>query len=287
MHTLGMGTSGLESYFGPARNPWNSEYIPGGSSSGSAAAVASGLCYATLDTDAIGSCRLPAACCGVVGLKGTHGLIDMKGILDGEQPPDESIRWLSHAGITARSVEDTALVMNALAEQREHTKTADFFGDLEKKRSLRIGIASNFRADDEVSAAFEKAVEKIRSLGYSMRKVDVPFRDASQGIGSIEIDRKSITQVFKDMDVLLLPTTATTVPSVKNADKNQLALSPENTVFANYYGLPAVSVPCGFDKRGLPLGLQVVGKPWGEGVILRVAYQYEMATGYSKEHPIE
>ena len=69
MHTLGMGTTGLESYFGPVRNPWNANYIPGGSSSGSAAAVASGLCYATLDTDAIGSCRLPAACCGVVGYK--------------------------------------------------------------------------------------------------------------------------------------------------------------------------------------------------------------------------
>src|SRR6185369_4606903 len=70
MHQLGMGTTGLESAFGPARNPWNADYIPGGSSSGSAAAVASGLCYATLDTDAIGSCRLPAACCGVVGFKG-------------------------------------------------------------------------------------------------------------------------------------------------------------------------------------------------------------------------
>jgi aspartyl-tRNA(Asn)/glutamyl-tRNA(Gln) amidotransferase subunit A len=76
MHTLGMGTTGLESYFGPVRNPWSAEHIPGGSSSGSAAAVASGMCYATVDTDAIGSCRLPAACCGVVGFKGTNGLID-------------------------------------------------------------------------------------------------------------------------------------------------------------------------------------------------------------------
>src|SRR5262245_15988248 len=87
MHTLGMGTTGLESYFGPVKNPWNSAYIPGGSSSGSAAAVASGLCFATLDTDAIGSCRLPAACCGVVGFKGSYGAIDMTGILAGEQPP--------------------------------------------------------------------------------------------------------------------------------------------------------------------------------------------------------
>ena len=85
MHTLGMGTTGLESCFDPVTNPWDAHYIPGGSSSGSAAAVASGLCYATLDTDAIGSCRLPAACCGVVGFKGSYGAIDLSGILEGEQ----------------------------------------------------------------------------------------------------------------------------------------------------------------------------------------------------------
>jgi aspartyl-tRNA(Asn)/glutamyl-tRNA(Gln) amidotransferase subunit A len=288
MHTLGMGTTGLESYFGPVKNPWNSESIPGGSSSGSAAAVASGLCYATLDTDAIGSCRLPAACCGVVGFKGTYGSIGMKGILEGEEPPDEMIQWLSHAGITTRSVEDTALVLDVLVERNEHTKTANFFGDLAKDRKLRIGIANNFRADDEVSAAFEKAVEKIRSLGYSMSKVAAPFGDPSQGIGNIEADRKAIArQTFKDIDVLLLPTIPTTTPSVKDAGKNQQALSPEHTVFANYYGLPAVSVPCGFDKRGLPLGLQIVGKPWGEGAVLQLAHQYQMATDYRKEHPIE
>src|ERR1700730_12237745 len=90
MHLLGMGTTGLDSSFGPVGNPWNAEYIPGGSSAGSAAAVASGMCYATLDTDAIGSCRLPAACCGVVGFKGTYGLISPQGILEGEKA-DEMI----------------------------------------------------------------------------------------------------------------------------------------------------------------------------------------------------
>src|SRR5262245_21562912 len=104
MHTLGMGTTGLDSYFGAVKNPWNADYIPGGSSSGSAAAIAAGLCFATLDTDAIGSCRLPAACCGVVGYKGSYGAIDLTGILAGEQPPDDTIRWLSHAGLTTRSI---------------------------------------------------------------------------------------------------------------------------------------------------------------------------------------
>ncbi len=122
MHKLGMGTTGLDSYFGPVHNPWNSEYIPGGSSGGSAAAVASGMCYATFDTDALGSCRLPAACCGVVGFKGTYGLINPKGILEGEEAPDEMILWLNHPGIATRSVEDIAIVLDMLVERNEQIK---------------------------------------------------------------------------------------------------------------------------------------------------------------------
>jgi aspartyl-tRNA(Asn)/glutamyl-tRNA(Gln) amidotransferase subunit A len=87
--------------------------------------------------------------------------------------------------------------------------------------------------------------------------------------------------------VLLLPTIPTATPSVKNAGKNPQSLSTEHTVFANYYGLPAISVPCGFDKRGLPLGMQIVGKPWSESIVLRLAHQYQLATVYSKEHPTE
>jgi aspartyl-tRNA(Asn)/glutamyl-tRNA(Gln) amidotransferase subunit A len=143
MHALGMGITGLESCFGSVKNPWNVEYIPGGSSSGSAAAVASGLCYATVDTDAIGSCRLPAACCGVIGLKGTYGSISMTGILEGEPPPAEEIIRLSHAGITTRSVEDTAVVFDVLAERRGHKKETLSEG-LEQEQALRIGKAYPF-----------------------------------------------------------------------------------------------------------------------------------------------
>jgi aspartyl-tRNA(Asn)/glutamyl-tRNA(Gln) amidotransferase subunit A len=287
MHQLGMGTTGLESYFGPVHNPWNPDYIPGGSSCGSAAAVASGMCYATLDTDAIGSCRLPAACCGVVGFKGTYGLISTKGILEGEEA-DEMILWLSHAAITTRSVQDAAIVLDVLAERNEQIKTADFIRALTRNRKLRIGVANNFKADQEVKAAFEKAVEVIRSFGYSMSSVAVPFGDPSGGIDNIEADRKAITsQAFKDIDVLLLPTTTTNVPTIKDAGTNPQALSPENTAFANYYGLPAISVLCGFDRNGLPLGLQIVGKPWEESAVLRLAYQYQAVTDYSNKHPYE
>jgi aspartyl-tRNA(Asn)/glutamyl-tRNA(Gln) amidotransferase subunit A len=254
MHRLGEGTTGLDSYFGAVRNPWNPKYIPGGSSSGSSAAVASGMCYATLDTDAIGSCCLPAACCGVVGFKGTYGLISPKGILDGEQPPDEMILWLSHPGITTRSVKDTAIVLDVLAEKKRHRQTAYALREHSRRRKLRIGVADNFQADREVSATFERAVEIISKLGHSFKSAPAPLVGLERGVSNIKTDRKSIaSQAFKDVDVYVLPTTTTIVPAVEDAG-NPLALSSANTVFANYYGLPAINVPCGFDSRGLPLG---------------------------------
>lgn len=133
------------------------------------------MCYATLDTDAIGSCRLPAACCGVVGFKGTYGLISPKGILDGEQPPDEAILWLSHPGITTRSVEDTAIVLDVLAEKKQYRRTAATLRSQVRRRKLRIVAANNFKADREVSTAFEKAVETIRELGHSVKSATAPL----------------------------------------------------------------------------------------------------------------
>lgn len=287
MHTLGMGTTGIQSYFGAARNPWNPEYIPGGSSSGSAAAVASGLCYATLDTDAIGSCRLPAACCGAVGYKGSYGLINMQGILEGEQPPDETVLWMAHAGITTRSVEDTALMLDVLAELKGHREATHYRDHLSQQRKLTIGIADDVQGDKEVCRAFEAAIEKIRSLGYSICNVPVPRVDFGRGVGNIASDRESVAEsAFKDVDLLLMPTVPTTTPLIVDAARNPQALSSEHTLFANYYGLPAISVPCGFDNHGLPLGLEMVGKPRDDGTVLQVAYHYQQATDYFEKHPI-
>ena len=267
MHRLGTGTTGLDSAFGPVKNPWNDAYIPGGSSSGSAAAIAAGLCYATLDTDAIGSCRLPAACCGVVGFKGTFGLISTKGILEGEKA-DEAILWLAHAAVTTRSAEDAAIVLDALASPTPLTKTV-----------LRIGIADNFVADDEIRVAFESAVESIRRLGHQVVSASAPLDTPRLGdLRTIEGDRQHIAErAFRDVDVYLLPTTATPVLSVEQARTNPQTLSPANTMFANYYGLPAVSVPCGRDARGLPIGLQIVGRPLEDAVVLQLARDYEVA----------
>src|SRR5215475_11366422 len=281
MHTLGMGTTGLDSAFGPARNPWNDQYIPGGSSSGSAAAVAAGLCYATVDTDAIGSCRLPAACCGVVGFKGTYGLISGKGILEGEKA-DEAILRLSHPGITTRSAADTALVLNALAEVEEHGDRRDFQTDATEDRKLRVGAAENFKAEPEIAEAFRAGVETLRGLGYAISAARAPLDIPPFGdLHAIESDRTTIgDRAFKDIDVLVLPTTLSTVPAVKDASADPQLLSPANTMFANYFGLPAISVPCGFDKRGLPIGLQIVGRPRHDGSVLQVACRFEAAANH-------
>ena len=284
MHQLGSGTTGLESYFGPVRNPVNDAYIPGGSSSGSAAAVATGMCYATLDTDAIGSCRLPAACCGVAGFKPTFGAISTKGILEGEKT-DETILRFAHAGITTRSVDDTALVFDALADtdRRAAASEIDRRGgpsgppDKVAAATVRLGVADNFTADDEIAHAFENAVDIARTMGYPLVRAQAPFDTPKFGdLRTIDVDRKTIGErAFKEIDVLLLPTTATAVLTVESAKGKPQALSPANTMFANYFGLPAISVPCGFDSHGLPVSVQFVGRPWDEATALRVAGEFE------------
>jgi aspartyl-tRNA(Asn)/glutamyl-tRNA(Gln) amidotransferase subunit A len=285
MDALGMATTGLTSYFGPVHNPWNDAYVSGGSSAGSAAAVAAGLCYATVDTDAVGSVRLPAACCGVVGFKGSYGLISTKGIL-GDEPVDDFIRWMAHAAITTRSSADTALMLDLLADRKDQS----FFSGIgQANKTLRIGVGNNFKTDSEVKQAFDKAVTALRGVGHKLTDVAVPFGDPSQSnMANIEADRASIThQAFADVDVILLSTLDSTVPTVKEAAVNpEQGVAAENTAFANYYGLPIVSVPCGFDSHGMPIGLQIVGRPGNDNTVLNLAHQYEMIAKIGSKHPI-
>jgi aspartyl-tRNA(Asn)/glutamyl-tRNA(Gln) amidotransferase subunit A len=284
MDALGMATTGLTSYFGPVLNPWNSDYVTGGSSAGSAAAVAAGLCFATVDTDAVGSVRLPAACCGVVGFKGSAGLISMKGIL-GDQPVDDFIRWMSHAAVTTRSAADTALVVNVLADRDD-----DFASGLaQADRRVRIGVANNVTAHADVRHAFDKAVTALRNSGYDTRDTAVPLGDSSQAsMASIEADRAGIAaEAFANVDVIVLPTLDSPVPTIAEAATNaEQGVRADLTAFANYYSLPVVSVHCGFDSRQMPIGLQIVGKPGDERTVLNVAHQYELVVKCGLTHPI-
>ena len=280
MHTLAMGTTSQVSFFGPVHNPWNEEYIAGGSSGGSAAAIASGMCYATIDTDAIGSTRLPAACCGVVGYKCTWGLIDNSGILDGEEA-DEMILKLATVGITTRDVADTVLVTDLLASSS--------YADALQKESVsqRIGVVTNFGANKPIRGSFDEAVAVFKKLGYDMIETTAPFNE-NPDMQHIDESRKTANDdIFRDVDVLILPTTASEVLTAKAIGDNPQALSPQNTFFANYYALPAISVPCGFDKNGLPVGLQIVGKQDDDSTVLQVAQAYQHATKWHENHPAE
>jgi aspartyl-tRNA(Asn)/glutamyl-tRNA(Gln) amidotransferase subunit A len=164
-----------------------------------------------------------------------------------------------------------------LAEKK--IESFPFLSASSERTNVRIGVANNFRADEEVSTAFEKAVETIRSLGHPVQSTAAPLIGLERGVSSIEADRKSIAaQAFNEIDIYVLPTTTTVVPAVEKAREDPLTLSAQNTVFANYYGLPAISVPCGFDSRGLPIGLQMVAKPWDERTLLYVAHQYQRAS---------
>lgn len=285
MDALGMATTGLTSFFGPVRNPWNGDYVPGGSSAGSAAAVAAGLCYATVDTDAVGSVRLPAACCGVVGFKGSYDLVSTKGIL-GDEPVDEFIRWMGHAGLTTRNAGDTALLLDILSNQGDR----EFFAAIENPdKAVRIGVANNVKLAMEIRQAIDNAMAALRGIGYGVVDIPVPFGDPSQeNFASIEKDRENISdQAFAEVDVIVLPTLEATVPTVGEALKNpSQGVAAENTAFANYYGLPAVTVPCGFDTHGMPVGLQIVGKPWDDRTVLNVARQFELATNCAARHPL-
>ena len=288
MHQLAMGTTSVVSYFGSVHNPWRPEYIAGGSSGGSAAAVAAGLCFATIDTDAIGSCRLPASCCGVSGFKPTNGVISAKGILEGEQS-DPSIVRLATPSVMCRSAEDVALVMSIVSD----TGTAGASPTQKETDNLRIGVVKNFAGTDTIRAPFEAAVDLFRSLGYETQAADVPFDKAKFDVSQIDNDRRTIPDTFfGDADVLILPTTAEVTPSIAEAEKreaakvaNGVAFSAGNTFFCNYFGLPAISVPAGVDGNGLPLGLQIVGRAGRDFVVLEAAGHFQRSTAWHLQHP--
>jgi aspartyl-tRNA(Asn)/glutamyl-tRNA(Gln) amidotransferase subunit A len=274
MHKLGMGTTSLESDFGAVVNPLNAAYVAGGSSGGSAAAVAAGLCFATVDTDAVGSGRLPAAICGVSCFKPSFGVLSGEGILAGE-PADPAILALSHPCLTARSAADVALAFLALTSAVGDAGKPD---DIDTT-GFCVGVVANFAGTDETRAVFEESVSALAALGLRTILIRVPFESATFDVSRIDADRQTINaSLFGDVDVLVLPTLAARTPTVDEArERGSLAVAPDNTFFCNYYGLPAITVRAGADSAGLPLGVQFVGPRGGDARVLAMATAYQRA----------
>ncbi len=341
-HEYAYGVTTTNPHFGPTRNPWNPDHIPGGSSGGSGAAIAAGLAVATMGTDTGGSIRMPASVCGVVGLKPTYGRVSKAGVIP--------LSYLfDHAGPITRTVEDAAIVLNIVAgydpsdpttvRTRVPDYTAELGADL---RGLRVGVPRAFffdRLDDDVRASVEDAIGELRRLGAEVR--DVTIAGVEAGVGATfglvlaeaqEIHAESLRtrrsdfgadvlqilenptpdsatlmlalrardalavamrRVLETVDVLVTPSTA--IPAARiGQDTVRLADGEDSILLAmirctapfNATGLPALSLPCGFTREGLPIGLQIAGRPFDEPTVLRVGHAYEQATEWHRRVPV-
>jgi aspartyl-tRNA(Asn)/glutamyl-tRNA(Gln) amidotransferase subunit A len=355
-----MGSSTENSAFGPTANPWDVTRVPGGSSGGSAAAVAAGEAIATLGSDTGGSIRQPAALCGVVGLKPTYGLVSRYGLIAYASSLDQ-------IGPFARTVEDAAIVLGAIAGHDERDSTSfqaeipDYRAELGAGRGpWKLGIPKEYFGeglDPEIGAAVEKAIAFYKSQGCEIREVSLPhtqycldtyyiiataeassnlarydgiryghrsknakdvvdlyFQSRAEGFGA-EVKRRIILgtyvlssgyydayylraqkvrtlirqdflNAYKEVDALITPTSP--IPAFKIGEKSDplaMYLCDIYTIGVNLAGLPAISVPCGFTKGNLPIGLQLIGQPFQEANLLTIANAYERAHEWSSKIP--
>jgi aspartyl-tRNA(Asn)/glutamyl-tRNA(Gln) amidotransferase subunit A len=333
LHEFAYGGSSLVSFFGDAHNPWDTRHIAGGSSGGSAAAVAAGLCYAAIGTDTAGSIREPAALCGCVGIKPTYGCVSARGVIP--------LSWsLDHVGPLAATVGDAAVVLQAIAGYDSldvgsaDVPASDYVSGLSEATSaLRVGVPrAHFYDDlhDEVRAAVEQALAVIGTLVAEVRDVQIEVSSdrtvqaaesfayhagnvarspelyqpetlrrirSGENISAAEYirrrrdldeERRRAHDFFADVDLLVTPTMPIPAPAIADLKKDPAALRPaelallRNTRPFNVWGPPAISVPCGFTKGGLPIGLQIAGPHWREDLVLRLACAYEQATEWHR-----
>ncbi len=358
-----MGSSTENSAFQVTANPWDLERVPGGSSGGSAAAVAAGQCLVSIGSDTGGSIRQPAAFCGVVGLKPTYGLVSRYGLVAFASSLDQ-------VGPFGRSVEDTALLLGAIAGYDPKDSTSlnvpipnyakSLLPDFRPKSKLKVGvIQETFGAglDAEVEKAVEDALKVLQELGAEIEVVSCPrfryglptyyiiapseasanlarydgvkygFRAPGEnllemyektraaGFGS-EVKRRiaigtyalsagyydayylraqkvrtlikqDFERAFARVDVLISPTAPTTAfkAGEKTDDPVSMYLSDLMTIPVNLAGLPALSLPCGFDRNGMPIGMQIIGDVLREDLVLEVAHAYEQATHWHVKRP--
>ncbi|PSB13516.1 Asp-tRNA(Asn)/Glu-tRNA(Gln) amidotransferase GatCAB subunit A [filamentous cyanobacterium CCP2] len=364
MDEFAMGSSTESSAFQLTANPWDVERVPGGSSGGSAAAVAAGECVVALGSDTGGSIRQPASFCGVVGMKPTYGLVSRYGLVAFASSLDQ-------IGPFGRSVEDIAVLLETIAGHDPKDSTSLKVNipnyasllkpNLLKKQKLRIGIIKETFGeglDPVVGQAVMAAVDELKKLGAKVKEISCPkFRyglptyyiiapsEASanlarydgvkygfrteeaeslmdmytktraQGFGA-EVKRRimigtytlsagyydayylkaqkvrtlikqDFERAFSEVDVLVCPTSPITAfkAGEKTNDPLSMYLTDLMTIPVNLAGLPALSLPCGFDDQGLPIGLQMIGNVLQEDVLLQAAYAYEQATDWHERQP--
>ena len=335
-HEFAYGPTGDRSFFGPTRNPHDPARVSGGSSGGSGAAVSTGLCYGAIGSDTGGSIRIPAALCGVVGMKPTFGRVGKSGVFP--------LAWtLDHVGPLTRTVEDNALFLSILAGHDPEDPysvdrpTEDFARDLDRGvRGTAIGVPTSFffeHVEREVGARVREAVETFRSLGAEVREVEVPNawetlhaqrltlaaeayavheerlksepeRFDDQGLERLlrgeELrayryanaqqrklrSRREFERVLEEVDVILAPSVP--IPATELGQRQVTIEGHDEAVYSaltrltgptNMNGLPSLSVPCGTTASGLPVGLQLIGRPFDEATLYRFGYAYERDSG--------
>jgi aspartyl-tRNA(Asn)/glutamyl-tRNA(Gln) amidotransferase subunit A len=324
MHELAFGGSTVVSAFGPVHNPWALERSVGGSSAGSAAAVAAGLCYGAIGSDTGGSIRQPAAFCGIVGHKPTYGRVSTRGVVP--------LAWsLDHVGPMTRRVRDAALMLQPLADALDSIALEPKSGlrlgiprspfyeglhpDVEQATSAALGVLASLGAralDLALDTAVDSAIVVLRAEAYAFHEATVAsspelyqpetlkrIRGGAEVTASayiaakrkLEAARLDFRRVFETVDLLVLPTTPVPPPVIDEllADMPNLRAREfvllRNTRPWNGLGLPAISVPCGFTKDGLPIGLQIIGPAGDEARVLALAHAYEQATDWHARKP--
>lgn len=324
-------------------NPWNPDYIPGGSSGGSGATVAARGCFMAMGSDTGGSIRIPAAVCGVVGLKPTYGRVSRTGVA--------SLSWsLDHVGPLTRTVRDAAISLKWLAgyDPRDpgsaNEPVGDYLSALDAGvKGLRIGVPSNFFFEDvdpDIEAATRKAIEHYASLGATLVDVELPYAEQIMGVefglclpeasayhqhmlreradlygedvrsvleaGELipavdyiqalrvrQMMKLAWSEMYSKIDAMIAPTVVgpATKRGQENIDWGGGQEEPIKSAFvrlsapANVTGLPSIAVPCGFTDSGLPLSFQVIGRPFDEAGILRIAQAYQTSHDWHTRAP--
>jgi aspartyl-tRNA(Asn)/glutamyl-tRNA(Gln) amidotransferase subunit A len=364
MHEFDAGPTSAVSYWGPVRNPWNLERVPGGPSGGSAAALAMNNCFAALGTDATGGIRLPAAYCGVVGFTPTYGRVSLRGIVP--------FAWsLDHCGPMTRTVEDAALVLQQIAGYDQididsvDRPVPDYSAGIGAPvKQFRLGMAAQFfdHLDEEIARAMDDAMTLLNKMTSGTHEVRLPsllragvnaeiaaYHEDVKGVNGggyepstarvfpatadsakavdyirgwreLQLIRRTVDEdVFQKqgIDLLIAPTVRRMPPTIEeslvapatgggrggagagtgggtatpatpgggNAASRAQPDLDENTRPFNGYGLPVISLPCGFSKDGMPIGIQICGPRFNEVSVLALAYAYQQSTEWNKRRP--